>query len=103
VKSALLSGRSCTTSLAVVDVAHSTRGVITVDGLLRWLAHGDGDVHQPVEQIVGGPLAVVAADTSVADAVLAMESAQVSALAITSTGTGDGQPWAACSVSNPRP
>jgi CBS domain-containing protein len=77
-------------ALAVVDAAKRIRGVVTVDALLQWLADGTGDVDQPVEQIVAGPPTVVAPDTSVADAVLAMEGAQVSAVAITSNATADG-------------
>jgi CBS domain-containing protein len=77
-------------ALAVVDAAKRARGVVTVDAMLRWLARGEGDVHQPVAGIVTGPLTVVAPDTSVADAVLAMETAKVSALVITGTGANDG-------------
>jgi CBS domain-containing protein len=77
-------------ALAVVDTARHARGVVTVDALLHWVAHGEGDAHQSIEKIVGRLPAVVAADTTVADAVLALEGAQVSALAITSTGDADG-------------
>lgn len=77
-------------ALAVIDSARRVRSVVTVEGLLHWLAHGETDVHQRVERIVTKPPSVVAPDTSVADAVLAMEGADVSALAITSNGTPDG-------------
>ncbi len=77
-------------ALAVVDTAKRARGVVTVDAMLHGLASGEGDVHQPVAGIVTRPATVVAADTSVADAVLAMETATVSALVITSTGADDG-------------
>lgn len=77
-------------ALAVIDSARRVRSVVTIESLLHWLAHGDTDVHQPVERIVTKPPSVVAPDTSVADAVLAMEGADVSALAITSNGTPDG-------------
>ena len=81
---------SSSDALAVVDEANRARAVVTVDGLLRWLAHGTGGVDQPVEAVVAGAPAVVAPDTSVAGAVLAMEDARVGALAITSTGDADG-------------
>jgi CBS domain-containing protein len=77
-------------ALAVVDAATHASGVVTVNGLLHWLAHGDGDVQQSVERICIGPPAVVAAGTSVAEAVLAMEQTRAEALAITSTGTPAG-------------
>ena len=76
-------------ALGVLDAAKSTCGVLTVDTLLQWLAHGEGDVHQSVGRILTRPPAVVAPDTSVADAVLTMERARVSALAITSSGTAE--------------
>ena len=78
-------------ALAVVDAARHARGVVTIDTLLHWLAHGEGSVDQSVEGILTGPPAVVAPDTSVADAVLTMEGTQVSALAITSTGDAEGR------------
>ena len=77
-------------ALAVVDSSKRIRGVVTIDSLLHWLAQGDGDVEQPVERIVTGPPTVVAPDTSVADAVLAMEGLRVSALAITTNAAADG-------------
>jgi CBS domain-containing protein len=77
-------------ALAVVDAAKRIRGVVTVDALLQLVADGTGDVDQPVEQIVAGPPTIVAPDTSVADAVLAMEGAHVSAVAITSNAAADG-------------
>jgi CBS domain-containing protein len=77
-------------ALAVVDAEKRARGLVTVDAILHWLACGNGDVNQPVDGIVTGPPAVVAPDTSVADAVLVMETAKVSALVITSTGGADG-------------
>lgn len=79
---------SASNALAVVDDTH-TRGVVTVDGLLRWLADGSGEVSQSVETILA-PVPAVAPGTSVADAVLAMEGARASALTMTSTGTTDG-------------
>jgi len=77
-------------ALAVVDDAKRIRGVVTTDSLLQWLAHGEGGGEQPVELIVSGPPTVVAPDTSVADAVLAMEGSRVSALAITTSAGADG-------------
>jgi CBS domain-containing protein len=77
-------------ALAVVDAGKRARGVVTIDALMYWLGHGDGSVDQPVERILTRPTTVVAPDASVADAVLAMEGARVSALAITSNGAADG-------------
>jgi len=77
-------------ALGVLDSSKRIRGVVTIDSLLHWLAQGDGDVEQPVERIVTGPPTVVAPDTSVADAVLAMEGSRVSALAITTNAAADG-------------
>jgi CBS domain-containing protein len=78
-------------ALAVVDAAQQTRGVVTIDALLHWMAQGDGDVHQAVDHILTRPTTVVAPDTSVADAVLAMESAHLGVLAMTSNGATDGR------------
>lgn len=77
-------------ALAVVDAEKRVRGVVTIDSLLRWLAHGEGGVEQPVKEIVAGPPTIIAPDTSVADAVLAMEGSRVSALAITTNTAADG-------------
>jgi CBS domain-containing protein len=76
-------------ALAILDDSKRSRGVVTIDALLQWLAHGEGDVHQAVERVLTRPPTFVAPDTSVADAVLAMEGVQAGALAITSTGTAD--------------
>jgi CBS domain-containing protein len=78
-------------ALAVVDAATHARGIVTIETLLHWLAHGHGSVDQSVEGILTGPPAVVAPDTSVADAVLTMEGTLASALAITSNGAADGR------------
>jgi CBS domain-containing protein len=77
-------------ALAIVDPGTPVKGVVTIDALLHWLGHGDGNVDQPVERILTGPPTLVAPDTSVADAVLAMEASHVGALAITSNGAADG-------------
>jgi CBS domain-containing protein len=77
-------------ALAVVDATKRIRGVVTIDSLLHWLAHGEGAVSQPVGHTVTRLPTVVAPDTSVADAVLAMEAAQVGALAITANAAADG-------------
>lgn len=87
-------------ALAVVDTAKHACGVVTIDALLQWLAHGEGDVHQSVGRILAGPPVAVAPDTSVADAVLAMEGAQVSALTITSNGAADGRLQALVTAAN---
>lgn len=77
-------------AVAIVDAARQARGVATVDALLHWLAHGEGDVHQSVEHTLKQSPTIVGPDTSVADAVLAMEAAHVTALTITSNGTAGG-------------
>jgi CBS domain-containing protein len=77
-------------ALAIIDTAKQARGVVTIDALLHWLAYGEGGVQQSVEHVLTTPPTVVAPDTSVADAVLAMETTRASALAITSNGASDG-------------
>jgi CBS domain-containing protein len=80
-----------TDALAVVDATKRLRGIVTTDSLLHWIARGDGGGEEPVVRIVTAPPTVVAPDTSVADAVLAMEGSRVSALALTTTGDADGR------------
>ena len=77
-------------ALAVVDSERRACGVVTVDALLRWMAEGGGDVHQPVERLLTTPPVVVTPDASVAEAVLAMEAAGAGALAMTTDGEPSG-------------
>jgi CBS domain-containing protein len=78
-------------ALAVVDGEQRASGIVTVETLLGWIAGGGGDVRQPVEQLLPGPPVAVTPDVSVADAVLAMEGAGTSVLAMTSTGEAGGK------------
>ncbi len=78
-------------ALAVVDAEQRASGVVTSETLLRWIAGGGGDVHQPVTQLLTGPPVAVTPDVSVADAVLAMEGAGSSVLAMTTGGGAGGR------------
>jgi CBS domain-containing protein len=77
-------------ALAVMSPEQRARGVVTIDAVLKWIADGGGDVHDPVEQLLNGPPVSVTPDVSVADAVLAMEGAGTSVLALTTTGDANG-------------
>jgi CBS domain-containing protein len=94
----LLSTRS--DALAVVDVALGTRGVVTVEAVLRWVATGGGDVSKPVECLVSGPPVTVTPDASVADAVLAMEDGGSGALVMTTDGEPSGSLQAVVTASD---
>ena len=58
-----------------------------------------GDVHQPVALVTAPPVAVTP-DASVADAVLAMETAGASALVLTTDGTSSGSVQALVTASD---
>jgi CBS domain-containing protein len=94
----LLSTRS--DALAVVDAAQRTRGVVTVEAVLRWVAHGGGDVSRPVECLVTGPPVTVTPDASAADAVLAMEDGDSGALVMTADGEPSGSLQAVVTASD---
>ena len=94
----MLSTRS--DALVVVNSERRADGVVTVDALLRWMADGGGDVHLPVARLVTAPPVAVTPDASVADAVLAMETAGASALALTADGTPSGSVQALVTASD---
>ena len=85
----MLSTRS--DALAVVNSENRALGVVTVETLLEWVANGGGDGSEPVERLVTDPPVAVTPDASVADAVLAMEAAGASALAMTTNGEPGGR------------
>ena len=78
-------------AIAIVDGEHRARGVLTADTLLAWVAAGGGDASQPVEHLLTHPPAAIAPDASVTDGVLALGTADVGVLAITTDGTRDGR------------
>ena len=94
----MLSTRS--DALVVVNSERRADAVVTVDELLRWMADGGGDVHLPVARLVTAPPVAVTPDASVADAVLAMETAGASALALTADGTPSGSVQALVTASD---
>jgi CBS domain-containing protein len=78
-------------AVAVIDDDRRTRGVVTRDRLLEWLADGGGRRDQAVSSLIDRPPPAVAADASVAEGVLAMGAAGAPALAITADGSPGGE------------
>ena len=78
-------------AVVVLDASRQARGLVTADTLLRWVADGGGSAREPIETLLREPPVTVAPETSVADALLAMGSADAGALAITHDGTPAGR------------
>jgi CBS domain-containing protein len=76
-------------AIAVVDAEQHLRGILTARSFLEWIAQGGGDPQKSVGML-DGPALTVAGEVSVADAVLAMDSANAGAAAVTSDGTING-------------
>ena len=87
-------------SVLVTDGDHRSRGVLTSDAVLAWVAAGAGNAQQPVETLLRGIPAAVAPDATVADGVLAMSAEDADAVAITEDGTAGGRVHALVSRSD---
>jgi CBS domain-containing protein len=76
-------------ALAVVDVEGRMVGALTAATILQWAADGGGDARASLRQlqIEIAPPPAVAPDASLSDGVLAMGSAAIDALAVTTDGT----------------
>jgi CBS domain-containing protein len=77
-------------ALAVVDGAGAPRGLLTADSLLAWVAGGGGDARVSATTLVSNPPLSLGPDSTVADGLLAMGSADAEALAITADGPSGG-------------
>jgi CBS domain-containing protein len=78
-------------AIAVVDEGQRVQAVVTVDGVLAWVAAGAGDADQPIASLVRGVPPMVGSAASVIDGVLAMAEAEADALAVTSDGSPGGE------------
>jgi CBS domain-containing protein len=78
-------------AIAVLDAEGAVCGVVTSSDLVSWLADGNTVAEQPIATLLRTPVAAVAPTASVADGVLTMGAAGAEALAMTATGTPEGE------------
>jgi len=82
-------GAAAADALAIVDEDGKMVGALTAGMIVQWAAAGGGDARASLRQlrIEIAPPPAVAPDASLSDGVLAMGSAAIDALAVTSDGT----------------
>jgi CBS domain-containing protein len=77
-------------AIVVMDEERRARTVVTARSFVEWIAAGSGDPGASVMRLAKTPF-TIGPDASVVDGVLAMGTADTSALAITSDGTVNGR------------
>jgi CBS domain-containing protein len=75
-------------AIVVLDSQQHAHGILTARSFLEWIVRSEGDLQKPVSTL-DGPVLTMAAEVSVADAILSMNAANAPAAAITSDGTID--------------
>ncbi len=78
-------------AIAVLDPLRGARDVLTADRFLEWVASGGGDAGQTVANLLRPGGVSVGTDALVTDGVVAMASAGVDAVMLTTDGTPGGQ------------
>lgn len=77
-------------AVAVVNSAQELQGVVTVNGLLGWVASGAVNSDSPVEQVMS-EAPTVGSGASLIDGMLAMAETQADAVAVTADGSKPAQ------------